>query len=131
MPSLPCPQCGSERIETRDFAQRTGGALGGVAGAAGGVAGTLPGAQLGLAIGLAGGPFGATLGTVIGAILGGLCGAALGCEVGATFGQVVDDRVLDNYRCLACGHTFGNRQPAPDIRPGASGSSDFHESEFN
>jgi DNA-directed RNA polymerase subunit RPC12/RpoP len=111
---LQCPNCGSDRIETRDIAQRTGGTLGGLAGAAGGVAGALRGARAGFAIGMAAGPAGGTLGTVIGVVLGGLGGGALGTEVGAIFGRVVDDRVLNNCRCTTCGHTFSGRRGASD-----------------
>ncbi|WP_447772890.1 hypothetical protein [Variovorax boronicumulans] len=105
-----CPNCGSNRIETRDVAQRTGGTLGGLAGAAGGIAGALRGARTGFTIGMAAGPVGGSLGTAIGVVLGALGGGALGTEVGAIFGRVVDDRVLNNCRCTACGHTFSGQR---------------------
>ena len=114
MSYLQCPNCGSNRIETRDIAQRTGGTLGGLAGAAGGVAGALRGARAGFAIGMAAGPAGGTLGTVIGVVLGGLGGGALGTEVGAIFGRVVGDRVLNNCRWATRGHTFSGRRGASD-----------------
>lgn len=111
---LQCPNCGSDRIETRDVAQRTGGTLGGLAGAAGGIAGALRGARTGFAIGMAAGPIGGTLGTAIGVVLGGLGGGALGTEVGAIFGRVVDERVLKNYQCTACNHSFSGRRGSDD-----------------
>ncbi|MNV86125.1 hypothetical protein D3C71_1801330 [compost metagenome] len=46
------------------------------------------------------------LGIVAGAILGGLSGAIAGCTVGAALGEAVDDSILRNRRCLACGQTF-------------------------
>lgn len=109
-----CPNCGSNRIETRDLAQRTGGTLGGLAGAAGGIAGALRGARAGLTIGMAAGPVGGSLGTAIGVVLGALGGGALGTEVGAIFGRVVDDRVLNNCRCTACGHIFSGQRGTGD-----------------
>lgn len=109
-----CPNCGSNRIETRDVAQRTGGTLGGLAGAAGGIAGALRGARTGFTIGMAAGPVGGSLGTAIGVVLGALGGGALGTEVGAIFGRVVDDRVLNNCRCTACGHTFSGQRGASE-----------------
>lgn len=112
MTYLQCPKCGSDRIEARDIAQRTGGTLGGLAGAAGGVAGALRGARTGFTVGMALGPVGGTLGTAIGVVLGGLGGGALGTEVGAIFGRVIDDRVLNNCRCAACGHTFSGKRGA-------------------
>ncbi|MDR6522173.1 DNA-directed RNA polymerase subunit RPC12/RpoP [Variovorax paradoxus] len=112
MTYLQCPNCGSDRIEARDIGQRTGGTLGGLAGAAGGVAGALRGARAGFTAGIAFGPAGGTLGTVIGVVLGGLGGGALGTEIGAIFGRVIDDRVLNNCRCAACGHTFSGRRGA-------------------
>ena len=33
-------------------------------------------------------------------------------EVGAVFGRVIDDRVLNNCRCAACGHTFSGKRGA-------------------
>jgi hypothetical protein len=47
-----------------------------------------------------------------GAILGGLAGAATGCIAGAKLGEVIDGRVLDNYRCLDCGLSFSGRHHA-------------------
>ncbi|MET3916879.1 DNA-directed RNA polymerase subunit RPC12/RpoP [Variovorax sp. OAS795] len=130
MSYIQCPPCGSDRIETRDVAQRTGGTLGGLAGAAGGIAGALRGGRTGFALGMAAGPIGGSVGTVIGVILGGLGGGALGTEVGAIFGRVVDDRVLNNCRCMACGHSFSGRRgaseppfsPSPPMSSGPSGS---------
>jgi len=119
---LHCPQCGCDRIETRDVAQRTGGTLGGLAGAAGGIAGALRGGRTGFALGMAAGPIGGGVGTVIGAVLGGLGGGALGTELGAIFGRVVDDRVLNNCKCAACGHVFSGRRGSGDA-PGASTTS--------
>ncbi|MET3497085.1 hypothetical protein [Variovorax boronicumulans] len=114
MSYLQCPKCGSDRIEQRDVAQRTGGTLGGLAGAAGGIAGALRGGRAGFTVGMAAGPVGSGVGTVIGVILGGLGGGALGTEVGAIFGRVVDDRVLNNCRCVACGHAFSGRRGASE-----------------
>lgn len=119
---LQCPNCGSQRIETRDLAQRTGGTLGGLAGAAGGIAGALRGARAGFTLGMAAGPVGGGIGTVIGVVLGGLGGGALGTELGAIFGRVVDDRVLNNLQCAACGHVFTGRRgsDAPDASSSSS-----------
>jgi rubredoxin len=121
---LQCPKCGSDRIEQRDVAQRTGGTLGGLAGAAGGIAGALRGGRAGFTLGMAAGPVGSGVGTVIGVILGGLGGGALGTEVGAIFGRVVDDRVLNNCRCMTCGHEFSGRRGASE--PPFSPSSPMH-----
>lgn len=38
-----------------------------------------------------------------------LIGGATGCAAGAAFGEVIDDSVLDKYRCTNCGYTFGNK----------------------
>lgn len=130
MTYLQCPQCGSDRIELRDVAQRTGGTLGGIVGAAGGIAGALRGGRAGLSIGMAAGPIGASVGTIVGVVLGGLGGGALGTELGAVFGKVVDDRVLNNCRCIACGHEFSGHRgssepPWSPPSPAASPSSPF------
>jgi hypothetical protein len=30
----------------------------------------------------------------------------IGAEVGKKVGEEIDEHILDNYRCLDCGHTF-------------------------
>lgn len=97
-----CPHCQSTRTEPRHVARRIGGAVGAAAGAGGAVAVALSGAEAGAAAGMIGGP----LGSVAGAILAGFVAGAAGCATGAAFGDTVDQKVLDNWRCLACGHTF-------------------------
>ena len=105
----PCPKCQSGRVETRNHARKAGGAIGTVAGAVSGAAVLLSGAEMGAMVGLVAGPFGAMLGGVAGAVLGALVGGAAGCAAGATLGEMVDDKVLNNYRCLACHYTFSQR----------------------
>lgn len=121
-----CPHCQSSQVVTRNHARKVGGTLGAIAGATSGFAAAMNGARiggtLGGRIGLIAGPPGAVLGTVAGAILGGVLGGTAGCSAGATLGELIDDKVLHNYRCLDCGHTFGQssveshacRQPSFD-----------------
>jgi len=106
---IPCPVCRSTRTEILNRATRVGGTAGAVAGAAGGVAMTLAGAETGAAVGMLAGPIGAAFGGLAGAIIGGLVGGASGCAAGSALGEVVDTHVLDNQRCLDCGHTFSDR----------------------
>lgn len=101
-----CPQCQSSRIQCRDYARRAGGTVGLAAGAVVGTSSALGGAETGLAVGFAAGP----LGAFAGALIGGLVCAAAGCVAGARLGSVIDDQVLDNYCCLACGHSFSSSQ---------------------
>ncbi len=49
------------------------------------------------------------IGGLAGTILGGLLGGATGCIAGSKLGEVVDERVLDNLRCLACTYTFNTK----------------------
>ena len=70
----------------------------------------MAGAEIGAVIGIAAGPAGVGVGGIAGAILGGLAGAVTGCIAGAKLGEIIDERVLDNYLCLACGHTFSCRE---------------------
>ena len=51
---------------------------------------------------------GSTLGSVAGAIFGALIGAATGGVTGAKLGEVIDQRVLDNYVCQDCGLSFSH-----------------------
>jgi len=101
-----CPRCGSEHVEKRNQARKTGSTIGAVAGATSGVAMTLSGAEVGATVGLIAGPIGSVFGGLAGAILAGLAASAAGCAAGAAMGEVIDENVLDNHRCVACGHTF-------------------------
>ena len=103
-----CPKCHSAAIEARNIARRTGGTIGLVGGTIGGVASTLSGAETGLVVGCTAGPLGCVLGAVAGAIAGGLIGGTTGCLTGARLGQLIDDHILANYRCLECGHCFAD-----------------------
>ncbi|QVN19939.1 glycine zipper family protein [Burkholderia pyrrocinia] len=106
----PCPSCESFRTEQRHIARRICSAVGAAAGATSGAAAVLSGAETGAAIGALGGPAGAVCGSVAGAILAGLVAGAAGCATGAAFGEALDLKVLDNWRCLACGRVFTVRR---------------------
>lgn len=101
-----CPRCGSDHIEKRNQARKAGSTIGAVAGATSGVAMTLSGAEVGATVGLIAGPIGSVFGGLAGAILAGLAASAAGCAAGAAMGEVIDENILDNHRCVACGHTF-------------------------
>ena len=102
----PCPSCGSFRSEQRHIARRICSAVGAAAGATSGAVAVLSGAEAGAVIGALGGPIGAMCGGVAGAVLAGLVAGAAGCATGAALGEAVDLKVLDNWRCLACGRLF-------------------------
>lgn len=101
------PRCESERVVTKNTGRSTGGIIGSVGGAASGAAGAVSGAEIGGVLGVVGGPLGIALGGIAGAILGGLFGGVAGGLAGATIGEQLDERVLNNFECLECGHTFG------------------------
>lgn len=107
----PCPSCESFHTEQRHIARRIWSAIGAAAGATSGAAAVLSGAEAGATIGTLGGPIGAVCGGVAGAVLAGLVAGAAGCATGAAFGEALDLKVLNNWRCLACGRTF-------TVRPG-------------
>ncbi|HHT8994844.1 TPA: hypothetical protein ACT5B2_005408 [Burkholderia cenocepacia] len=102
-----CPQCDSTHVDVLNVGRKAGSTLGGVAGATSGVAMALSGAEAGAAVGAIGGPLGAVFGGLTGAVIAGLLGSAAGSVAGSAVGGVLDDSLLDNYRCLSCGHTFG------------------------
>ncbi|WP_024972834.1 hypothetical protein [Ralstonia pickettii] len=104
-----CPACASFRTEPRHLARRIGGALGAAAGGTSAAAASLSGAEIGAAAGTLGGPFGVLCGGIAGAIIAGLAGAAAGCATGAALGETLDNKVLLNWCCRACGHTFSDR----------------------
>lgn len=100
--TIKCPICESPRIITRDYGRKTCGTIGTVAGAASGAAAAATGARLGATIGAIAGP----AGSVAGAIIGGLFGGVAGGTAGAEAGKLIDQHVLDNFECIACGHCF-------------------------
>jgi hypothetical protein len=103
-----CPNCRSQRIATINLAKKTCGFLGLVGGLASSTTGTFAGAEIGATFGLIAGPPGATLGALAGAIMGALlAGTSVGIA-GARLGEVIDDRILDNYKCLACNYVFSH-----------------------
>ncbi|WP_404612148.1 hypothetical protein [Rhodanobacter hydrolyticus] len=104
-----CLVCRSIRIETRQYGKKVGGTIGVVAGATSGVALVLSGAEVGAVAGALAGPVGSAVGALTGGVLAMLIGGATGCAAGAAFGEVVDDNVLDKYRCADCGYTFGSK----------------------
>lgn len=106
--NIKCPYCSSSRIAIKGVAKRAGAAVGTVGGATTGAVSTLAGARIGGAIGVVGGPVGLALGSLVGAVLGGLVGAASGRVAGAKIGEILDERLLDNFYCEDCGRSFGN-----------------------
>lgn len=126
-----CPQCGSQRTATRDRARKVAAALGGLAGALSRVpTSTWGDARLGprwiaLAAQLAviAAPA-APLSAIARAAMAALFGATAGCAAGAALGALIDDKVLDNYCCLACGFRF-SRFTSPESEMGAT-TAPFH-----
>lgn len=110
---LLCPRCQSERIETRSYGRKIGGALGGLAGLGSGVALVLSGADIRNVGGSAADPSGAAVDGLAGGVLAVLRSGSAGCIAGADFGNVIDEHVLDRYRCVECGHAFS--QPCTSI----------------
>ena len=104
--TLLCPRCQSERIETRSYGKKIGGALGAAAGIGSGMALVLSGADIRTAIGSTGDSEGTEAGGLAQGVLALLRSGSVGCAAGAAFGDVIDEHVLDRYRCVECGHAF-------------------------
>jgi uncharacterized protein YcfJ len=105
---IQCPVCHSQRVVAREIGKKAGSLIGLAGGAAGGAVSTLEGAEVGATVGVAvAGPPGMMLGSLAGAMIG----ALIGSIAGAQLGTLVDDKILDNYRCLACGVTFNQPHP--------------------
>lgn len=97
-----CPHCQSHRIVTRNHARKVCSTLGTFAGA--GMA--VRSVRLGSTIGRLFGPPGIVAGGMAGIIFAGLSGAILGNSTGSKLGSMLDDSILNNYRCLSCKRTF-------------------------
>ena len=109
---LKCPNCLSTQVETKDYAKKAAATVGFLGGAAGGVASAKTGSEIGSvlggAVGCIAGPVGSRIGRWIGALVGGMVGGVTGALTGAQIGQVIDERLLNNYHCLACDHNFSS-----------------------
>lgn len=88
-----CPKCNSPNVSGSQIAQRTGASIG-----------TIGGAIYGYRIGTVFGP----IGMFTGAMAGLICGAISGCEAGHVVGKMIDEKVINEYQCNACHHTFSN-----------------------
>ena len=104
--NIQCPNCHSSRILTRNCAKKAIGLIGTVGGTVGGATSSLSAGSLGMTVGIVAGPPGMVFGGVLGALFGAVVGGTAGGLSGARLGELVDRRILDNYRCLACGHCF-------------------------
>jgi DNA-directed RNA polymerase subunit RPC12/RpoP len=105
-----CPSCRSRRIGKKNYGKKAAGVIGASAGTYGGYVAAIAGARTGAAVGALAGPAGGIGGAVIGALLGG----ATGASAGVVLGDVLDERVLDNHRCLECGYSFSANSDSRD-----------------
>lgn len=99
-----CPKCHSLRIETRNRARKLGGAIGAIAGAASTLLAVSANART--AASLAGGPAGIAVGIIASSILRALVSGAASGATGVKLGEIIDEKVLNNYLCHHCKHTF-------------------------
>lgn len=104
MPLPICPKCHSSQIETRNRARKFGGVIGTVSGAAGAM--LMATSKARAAAGLLGGPAGLTASCMASAVAAALASAAASGTTGVKIGEVIDEKILNNYLCHQCGHTF-------------------------
>ena len=106
----PCPACQCGSIASRAVGKKAGALIGTISGAASGISGALSGAingaEIGATLAASTSKTAMPFGLVAGAVLGGITGAIAGCAVGTALGEAVDDSILHNRACLACGRTF-------------------------
>lgn len=102
-----CPKCDSKHIDKKNYGTKGFAAVGGAASTTALLAGgTAAGAEVGAAVGIVGGPVGIAIGTVAGGVIGAISAFAVGAGAGAIAGKAVDTYILDNLKCLDCGHKF-------------------------
>jgi hypothetical protein len=101
-----CPRCQSERIETRSYGKKIGGVIGAAAGIGSGMALVLSGADVTAFVGSTADSAGGLPGGLARGVLAVMMSGSAGCTAGAAFGDVLDETVLDKYRCVECGHGF-------------------------
>lgn len=103
-----CPKCHSVHVETRNRARKLGGAIGALAGTTSVMLAAAAKART--AAGLVGGPFAITFGGIATSILPALISGAASGTTGVRLGEIIDEKILNNYRCHHCGHTFSLKQ---------------------
>ena len=111
-----CSKCGSKNIDKRNYAKRATASIGAVTAgfgsyvtvSGGATAGGLAGARMGAHAGPVGVAAGTTVGAITGAVLGALASGSTGAVIGAKLGELIDEHVLDNFKCCDCSHTFSN-----------------------
>ncbi|QCF26123.1 hypothetical protein [Hydrocarboniclastica marina] len=108
-----CPLCQSLRIGKNNYGKKTAGVVDTSAGVIGGFTAVASGARAGVTLGLIAGPAGGTIGGIGGAIIGGLLGGVTGATAGVTLGRVIDEKILDNLKCVDCGFNFST-EPEPE-----------------
>lgn len=97
MSPILCPCCQSAQVKCRNIGRKAGSALGILFGAAGVVSSLSA---------MTGVPGSVILGHAAQVLMKAMVGGASGCAVGAALGEVVDDNILENYRCRSCRHSF-------------------------
>lgn len=105
-----CPRCHSEQTTELAWGRKTGCAIGLLAGVAAG--------SVGLGVAVSDGPgwdnpalLGSGSSSPLGQlILSSLVGATAGCAMGARLGEAIDEHLLHNRHCIACGHRFSIRR---------------------
>ncbi|GAB6091549.1 hypothetical protein [Spirochaeta dissipatitropha] len=87
MTDIICSKCKSSSVVRKSYATKIGATVGFIGG------------PVGTAVGI-------TVGSAAGAILAGLKGIAAGSAIGAGAGKVLDDTVINAYKCNQCSHVF-------------------------
>ena len=114
--NIQCSNCHSSRILTRNCAKKAIGLSGTVGGTVGGATSSLSAGSLGMTVGLVAGPPGMLAGGFLGMLIGAMLGGTTGGIAGVKLGEIVDERILDNYRCLNCGCVFADHQSGTQQR---------------
>jgi len=98
--NLTCPRCGSEQTQILQRGKRVGSVIGTLAGVASGIAAGCLRAPVF--------PYPPLrwMGLVSSAVIGGITGGTAGCASGASLGDMLDERVLSNRRCMGCHKRF-------------------------
>ena len=105
-----CPKCLSARIGKNNYGKKAAGVVGAATGVYGGYVSAIAGARTGAMVGAVAGP----VSGIGGAVIGGLLGGVTGVSAGIILGDVLDEQVLDNNRCLECGHSFSKESEPED-----------------
>lgn len=101
-----CPQCQSLHIKSLHYGRKIGGVIGLIAGIASGVVAVFSGDTVEDIFSMVASRTGVQIGSISAALLAAIREGTAGCVLGVMLGDMIDNEMLNNHKCLSCGCRF-------------------------